>query len=321
MRKNFIITLLVLFYCFFSLREATAFWVWTPQSKKLVNPKYAAKDTPEEQFKWAMKFYKKKDYKRAAEEFTRLTAYFKDSTFAPEAQYYAGRSYEASEKYYPAFESYQKTIDLYPFTKRINEVIEREYNLGIRLYKKHGGLLMGMEIMTDLDRAAEIFQKVRDNAPFGEYGDDAQYMIGECKKKATLYDEAKIAFQKVVDEYPRSMLAEKAKYQVAQCTYLASLKPEYDQELTDKAIEEFETIAETKRGLDVSEEAKEAISLLEDKKAESIFSTAKFYERHRHYKSADIYYREVIRIYPRSSFSDLALERLKHVEKILKKKK
>lgn len=314
------LSILVIVICSIVLcHEAMAFWIWTPKTKKLVNPKYAPKDTPEKQFKWAMKFFEEKDYKRSAEEFARLTIHFKESELAPEAQYYAGLSYEKAGKPYPAFLAYQKTIDLYPFTKRIDEVIEKEYNLGNELYKKHEGVLMGKEIMTDLDRAAEIFTKVRENAPFGEYADQAQFMVGECYKKSEQYGEATKTFQKLVEEYPRSKLVEKARYEVAQCTYLATLKPDYDQELTDEAIKEFKKIAEREKGLALSEDAKKAIALLEKRKAESLFNTAKFYERQKHYKSAAIYYKEILKQYPKTSFGEEALERLKDIDKFLEK--
>jgi len=316
--KHRALILLIALLIFVPSLKAEAFWIWTPKSKKLENPKYTAKDTPELQFDWAMKFFKEKDYKRAAEEFSSLVTHYKDSDLAPEAQYYEGRSYEELGKYYPAFQAYQKVIDVYPYTKRINEIIEKEFNLGKMLYKRHRGKFMGKEIMTDLDRAVEIFQQVRDNAPFGEYTEEAQFMIGECFKKSEQYNEAKKAFQKVVDDYPRGALAEKAKYEVAQCTYLASLKADYDQKLTDQAIREFKRIAEDKRGLDESKEAEEAVIFLENKKAESIFKIAKFYEKQKHYKSAAIYYNEIILRYPRSSFRELAASRLEKIKKFIK---
>ena len=315
MKKSFFILCILL--CFLiSYSEASAFWIWTPKSKKLINPKYAPKDTPEEQFKWAMRFFDGKEYKQAAEEFTRLVAYFKDSDLAPEAQYYAGRAYEQVNKFYPAFNAYQKTIEVYPFTERIDEIIERQYNLGNTLYRKYGGILMGKKIMTDLGRAVEVFRTVRKNAPFGEYGDMAQFMIGQCYKKSEQYDEAKGAFQELIDEYPRSPLADKAEYEVAQCTYLASLKPNYDQELTDDAIKEFKKIAKNKEDSHASKEAEDALFLLEDKKAQSLFNVAKFYEKQKRYKSARIYYEEVLKKYSWSSFARLARERLKDIVKL-----
>ncbi|MGB2705620.1 MAG: LPS assembly lipoprotein LptE [Candidatus Omnitrophota bacterium] len=319
MKKVFFTTLTLFLFVLFCT-ETAAFWIWTPKDKKLVYPKHAPKDSPEEHFKWAMGFFKEKDYKRAAEEFDRLAAHFKDSDMAPEAQYYAGRSYEAMGKYYPAFIAYQKTIDAYPFTKRNEEIVEKEYNLGNLLYKKHKGVLMGKEIMTDLDRAAEIFRKAKENAPFGEYGDQAQFMVGECYKKSEQYNEAMKEFQKLIDEYPRSRLRDKARYEVAQCTYLASLKPDYDQELTDEAIKEFRRIAETREGLTISEEAQKRISMLEEKKAQSLFNTAKFYERQAHHKSAAIYYEEIVNKYPLSSCAESAREKLGLMEERMETK-
>lgn len=314
----FLIAQIVLIY---TCPQALAFWVWSPKTGKFFNPKFATKDTPEEQFKWAMKFFKDKSYKRAAEEFIRLTNSFKDSDIAPEAQYYAGLSYEESGKYYLAFQHYQKTIDNYPFTRRIDEIIERQFTLGNKFYAKNRGRLMGMELMTDLERAKEIFKKVRENSPFGEYADQAQFMVGRCHKKAQEYNEAAEAFQKLVDEYPNSGILGKAKYELAQCTYLASLMADYDQELTDGAIEEYKAFVRKAKDPSLVEEADEIIALLKEKKAESIFNSAKFYEKQKKYQSASIYYKEILEKYPDTSSGKLADENLKKIEKLLRKKR
>ena len=97
MKKGIILSLALTFlFC----QNVYPFWIWTPKEKKLISPKYTTNDTPSEQFKWAMKFYEEKDYKRAAEEFTALVINFRDSLVAPDAQYYVGRSYEAMGKRY-----------------------------------------------------------------------------------------------------------------------------------------------------------------------------------------------------------------------------
>ena len=51
---------------------AWAYWVWTPGTKKFINPKNAVKDSPKEQFDWGMNFYNAKDFQRAATEFEKL---------------------------------------------------------------------------------------------------------------------------------------------------------------------------------------------------------------------------------------------------------
>ena len=315
--KKYTLILLILIYTVGLSPEAFAFWIWSPKTKKLVNPKHVAKDTPEEQFKWAMKLYNAEEYKRAAEEFSRLATAFKDSDLAPEAQYYAGKSYEEGGKPYPAFLAYQKVIDIYPFTKRIDEIIEWEYDIGQVFYAKNTGKLMGVELMPDFERSIEIFSKVRDNAPFGDYAPKAQFMIGLSHKKVEQYTEAIKAFQKLADEYQRSNFYDKATYEVAQCTYLASLKSDYDQELTDEAIKEFKTIVESRKGLDISKDAEEAVSILEERKAKSLFKTAKFYERQKQYRSAVVYYEEILEKYPKSSFSGESLRNIVKLENLI----
>ena len=64
-----------------------AYWVWTPGTKKFINPKNAVKDSPKEQFEWAMTFYNAKDYQRATTEFDKLTKQYEYSEYASRAQY------------------------------------------------------------------------------------------------------------------------------------------------------------------------------------------------------------------------------------------
>ena len=49
-----------------------AAWIWSPDIGKWINPKQAAKDTPEEQYAWALDFYNQKNWDRATEEFEKL---------------------------------------------------------------------------------------------------------------------------------------------------------------------------------------------------------------------------------------------------------
>ena len=52
--------LIVLTVCCACLtRQAEAVWIWTPGTHKWTNPKYAVKDTPEEQHQFAQTFLEK----------------------------------------------------------------------------------------------------------------------------------------------------------------------------------------------------------------------------------------------------------------------
>jgi len=293
---------------------AFGYWVWTPKTGKWTNPKYAVKDTPAEQMKWAMGFFEKGEYKRAISEFEKLIDNYPNSKYSPSAQYYIGRSYEELGEYYQAFLTYQKTIDKYPYNERVEEIIERQYDIGSMFLDGRKAKIMGMKILPATDKAAEILSKVVENAPFGRFADVAQYKIGEAYKKQEFYEEALLAYQKLIDDYADSPLVDDAKYQIALCTYYVSRDPYYDQEYTDRAIEEYEQLIAMTSDAELNREARDALNELREKKAQSALETAKFYEKRKHYKSAIIYYEDVIKNYGDTMAAAEAQQRMKELE-------
>ena len=291
-----------------------AFWIWTPESKTLINPKFSVKDSPEDQYEWAMKFYNAGDFKRAADEFVGLTQFYPDSDLAPEAQYYAGRSYEESAKYYFAYQNYQKTLDKYPYTKRMQDIIQREYNIAQIFEKKESPKLMELELSLSLDRAIEIYNNIVKNSPYGEYADQSLYNMAECYRRAKKYAQAIEAYDRLVKDYPDSKLAVEAKYQISYTKYESSLDPEYDQESTDKAIKDFKRISETSAAPKIAEEANKVFLELNDKKAESLLKIAEFYERQKQYRSAIMYYKDIIQKCPNSYVTEYVKAKIEILE-------
>ncbi len=296
-----------------------AYWIWTPRTNKWTNPKFAVKDTPEEQMDWAMSFYNAGEYTRAINEFEKLIKNYPNSVSSPSAQYYIGRSYEAIEDYYQSFLAYQKTIDKYPYNERVDEIIERQYKMGSAFVDGQKAKIMGMKILPAMDKAVEVLTKVVQNSPYGRYADLAQFKIGEAYKNDGFYEEAVLAYQKLIDDYPKSPLAEDAKYQIALCTYYVSRDPSYDQEFTDKAIEEYKNLIEKTSDIELNKEARDALKRLREKKAESTFVTAEFYEKNGHLQSALVYYKDIADNYGDTVIAARALEKATMLEKKAKK--
>lgn len=285
---------------------ASAYWLWTPESKKFVNPKHAVKDSPGEQFEWAMSFYDAKQYEKAVVEFDKLTKQYEYSEYAAKSQYYVGLCYENMNKPFIAFENYQKAIDNFPNIDNIDEIIARQFNIANLYASKESPKVLGTDIMTSLDRAIDIYRKVVDNAPYGRLADEAQFRMAETMKAAERYDEAMMAFQKVVDDYPDSGFVERARYEIAHCGYKASLKPAYDVGPTDKAIKSFEEFMQGNSNDELVEEADRTVQRLKDRAAEKLLLTAEFYESQKRYQSAVVYYREIVEKFPTCSFVELS---------------
>lgn len=316
--RRYLFIILILLLSLTVQPTLSAYWIWTPQTGKWINPKWAVKDTPQEQFNWAMKFYEAKDYKRSVGEFTKLVRYYPSSELAAEAQYYAGRSYEGLEEYEQAYLAYQKAIETYPFTKRMDEMIEREFEIGNKFYGGERVKLWGIPTFPSVYKAIEIYQKVCENAPYGKYADQALYKVGECYKKGGDYQAARLAFQKLVDEHPESALAEDAKFQVGLCASQASLKPTYDQSVTDEALKQIEDFAKRHPESQLTGEADKMRESLREKKAQSDYSIAEFYWKQRHYESAAIYLRNIVENFPETSWAKKAEAKLKEIEKKVK---
>ena len=313
--RRYFYILIVLLALVFIPHYTFAYWVWTPQTNKWVNPKFVVKDTPQEQMDWAMGFYNADEYTKAINEFEKLVKNYPNSVCSPSAQYYIGRSYEAIDDYYQAFLAYQKTIDKYPYNEKVDEIIERQYKIGSLFGGGQKAKIMGMKILPAMDKAVEVFTKVVQNSPYGRYADLAQFKIGEAYKNDGFYEEAVLAYQKVIDDYPKSPLVEDAKYQIALCTYYVSRDPSYDQEFTDKAIQEYKNLIDKTSDMELNKEARDALQRLREKKAESTFKTAEFYEKNGHPQSAVVYYKEIVEKYGDTVIAARALEKITKLEK------
>ena len=281
---------------------ANAYWIWTPETKKFTNPKYAVKDSPKEQLDWAMSFYNAKDFQRAATEFEKLAKQYEFSEYASKAQYYVGLCYEDMNKYYLAYQNYQKAIDNFPHIANTEEILAREFTIANLYLSKPGPKVLGTDIMAPLDRAVEIFRKIVENAPYGKFAEESQFKLGEALKKSERYEEAVQAFHKIVEDYPKSKLATQAMYEESHCAYKASLKPAYDAAATDNAIKTFEKFVYKNKDSDLAKNADTTMKRLKDNVSEKSFSAAEFYEARGKTRAAIIYYQDVIDTYPDSAF-------------------
>lgn len=310
MKKIFIICL----FAFFVLSsQVYAYWIWTPETRKWLNPKYSVKETPKAQFEFAKGFFDQGQYKKANGEFQKVINYYPKALEAAEAQYYIGEGLEKLGEPYAAFKAYQKVIEKYPFSERITEITEKEFKIGEKLLEQKTNIwqhLSGYEYPV-----VEVFRAVIENAPYSEYAPASYYNIGLFLKEMSGFSEAKVEFDKIVSEYPQSEWVDKAKYQIALSDYKMSLKADYDQTTSKSATEKFEEIVKANPDAELSKKAKETVSELKEKDAQSNFNIAKYYEKRKLLDSAKIYYRYITETYPESPWAAKAEERLYIIDK------
>lgn len=310
--------LIIILYSLFTLspRVAYAFWIWTPETNKWINPKYAVKETPKDQLTYALEFYNSADFKGALKEFRKLIKHYPRAREAAEAQYYIARCFEDQGQFLEAFKQYQIVIEKYPFAERSGEIIKRQYDIGNQILdgRAQRNKFIKTIVGGDYD-VIEIFRKVIKNAPYGEYAAPAQYKIGLYLQEKRMYQEARDEFEKTLNDYPDSEWAKAAKYQIALSDAKRSSGAQYDQKITEAAIEELEDFVKEHPSAELSKSARGEIHQLREKEAENNFLIAEFYEKQKKYKAAKLYYSEIVEQYKNTSWATQALERLRELNK------
>jgi len=310
--KRILIILIIL--ASLSITPAYPYWIWTPKTGKWINPKTVARPTPKEQFDFANGLYGIKNYEEAKREFKKVLKTYPKSLEASESQYYLGLIEEAQGNLYEAYQAYQKVIDKYPFSERIQEIIEHEYKIGERFMSGEKRKAMGVNLPVETP-AIEIFTKVVENSTYGPLAPAAQYKLGLVLKGLLRYYEAEEAFNKVISSYPNSEWVAAAKFQIAICRAAASRSPDYDQWATKEAKEKFEEFVREHPDAVLSREAENNIAQLKEKEAEANFNIGRFYEKQKAYGAANVYYSDIINNYPNSIWAARALERTQIMEK------
>lgn len=291
-----------------------AYWMWTPKTG-WSSPKTAVKRTPEEQFDYAKKFFDNKDYEYAKREFNKVIKKYPKAYEASEAQYYLAKIDDVLGNLYPAYLSYQKVIEKYPFSNRVEDIIKRQYEIGEIFLENKAKRPSLLEVEHP---SLEIFEKVVSNSTYGPLAAKAQYKLGLVLKTLQRYYEAEDAFNRVITVYPESDWVEPAKYQLAECRSNVSRNPNYDQVSTEEARKKFQEFVEQYPDAVLTSEAEHNISALNEREAEGNYKTALFYEKQKDYAAARIYYNEVLNNAPESKWAIAATNRLAVLDKKVK---
>ena len=309
--KRIILSLLIIF--FLSIQPAHAYWIWTPKSGKWVNPKNLPKDNPKEQFAYARSFFDNNKYEESKREFRKLLKAYPKSAEAAESQYYLGLTEEKQGKLYEAYQAYQMLVDKYPFSERIQEIIELEYKIAERFMGGEKRKTLGITLPVD-NPAIEIFGKVVENSTYGPLAPKAQYKLGLVLKGLMRYYEAEEEFGKVVSRYPDSEWSAAAKFQIASCRANLSKGFAYDQGSAQEAKEKFQEFVKEHPDAVLSLDAEKNIGQIREKEAEASYNIALFYEKQKAFDSAKIYYNNIVSDYPQSLWVAQAAARLQIME-------
>lgn len=138
----------------------------------------------------------------------------------------------------------------------------------------------------------------------------ARYDLGRAHMARREYVTAASHFQRLVEDFPASPLGLPARFSMCESYMLLSPRPQLDQEYTEVAIAHCESVATNFPGTEEAEKAAAFLTDLREKLAAKAYETGAHYLRRKVYDAAVIYFNEVVRNFPTSSYAPAALARL-----------
>ena len=256
---------------------------------------------------------KKGNTGRAIKAYSQLCRKYPNDTLAPAAAYRAAQLIEQEHQYIRAANTYRTLVERYPNSPHFDEAIEAQFRIGEMYLSGKKIKLLGIPLVTSMDRAVEIFAAIVRTAPFGRYTARAQFDIGLARQKQHANDAAIQAYQAVIDKFPSDAIAADAQYQIAYIWYEAARLGTNDQAATEKARNGFEDFLFRYPKSEKAAQARENLEHLQQKSTGDAMKVAKFYDKKKAYRAAVIYYNEVIQEHPGSAASSEAQRRVDQI--------
>ncbi len=297
---------------------ASADWVWSPEQGKFINTESETQSGADDIFDNALDLYKEKKLDKAAEQFKIVLKKYPKSRVAPEAQYRLGTIYEETGDFVEAHKAYQALIKSYPQSERFEEVIEREYQIGSMFLSGKKGKLLGLDIRPSLPLAIEVFQKIGEAAPYGAFGDKAQFNLGVAYQKSGRLDDSLEAYQGLIDQYPQSSLLQQARLQMTEVAYQKSSSQTRDQSALDEAARQAKSYLKRYPGSEEAEKAEKISREVDELNAEKNYRIGLYYEKDNYLTSALIYYSDTAKRYPNTSWGQKAADKLHSLQEPVK---
>jgi outer membrane protein assembly factor BamD len=265
----------------------------------------------------ARQAFDQKDFKIALKASSYLVKTWPLSDYAPDAQYLVGRCQESLRNDEKAFKAYQKVFENYPKSEKLDEVLQRQYQIALRFLGGQRFKLWGLiPFFPDMEKTAGLFEQIVKSGPYSSVAPQAQLSIGSAHEKRREYIEAVAAYERAADRYnDQPVIASEAVYRAGQAYGKQARTAEYDQGTAGQAIATFTDFITLYPDDKRVPEAKRFISLLKDEQARGSFQTAAFYASRKKWNGALIYYNEVLLQGPSSPYATQAREKIDEIKK------
>jgi outer membrane protein assembly factor BamD len=223
----------------------------------------------------------------------------RDQRFTPEgsnAMFRLAQILQASNQPERAFSAYSNFIADYPDSPRFEEAIRAQVEIANQFLDGRRAKFLGLPLLSGYEKAEKMLNTVVANAPFSKYAPMAQFNLGLAYERQGKLGEAIAAYQGVLDRYPGSPVSANALYQIGYAYMIQGTRGRSeDLSALIDARHTFEDFLMFYPNSEKAAQARENLNLLLARETGDVMGIARFYDRSRDYRSAFIYYNEVLR--------------------------
>src|SRR5436309_13864266 len=288
-------------------------WTYEPVGGEVKWQKMRAKD----QLDVAQAAFNQLKYGLALKAALRVVKVWPLSDYAPQAEYLAGRCYEALGKEEKAFKEYQKVLEKQPKITNYQEILQRQVVITDQFLAGKWFKLWGyVPFFPSMERTADMYDKIVKNGPYSEVAPQAQLKVGAAREKQHNYPLAVKAYELAADRYhDRPKVASDALYRAGLAHKKQAQTADYDQSAAGQAIATFTDFKTLYPDDSRVAQTDQIIADLKGEQARGNSQIAKFYEKRKKWNGALVYYNEVQMQDPDSPYASEAQQRIYALKK------
>jgi outer membrane assembly lipoprotein YfiO len=303
MKRQILVFFILAAFILIVTKESYAKWVWSSETS-WIDPEQLSRETTDQQFRYAVTLLVNREYISAVGIFKDIIKKNPGSELADESQLNIGKAYYLFGDYKSAFKAYEYILEMEPGTRRLDEILKKEFQIGIAQMERDG------------NGAIEVFERIIERNPLGFIAADSQVKIAECYYQLRQFEEAEASYLSVMENYPNSEWVPYAQFRIPYCRLTNIRIQERNYDLLSKSREGFEIyLANNPQGALVNT-TKEIIEELDIAIAERDYKVGEFYLRRKRPDAGLVYLESVIKDYPNTEWAARAAEKIEMLRKV-----
>jgi outer membrane protein assembly factor BamD len=282
-----------------------------PQKSQPIENQFFVQGSPTELLSKGDTLSDSGDAEKAVTVYRFVVRHYPSSAEAPKAQYRLAKQLNQKGDGEGAFKEYQNLLQRYPQTPDFEQAVAEQIEIANAYLKGRKVKFLGIPLASSMEKAEEMYSAILKVSPYSKHAPITQFNLALAMEKGGKAQEAIAAYQKVIDKYPNSSAASAAQYQIGYVYQRLGMEGKsQDLSALKESQNNYQDFLIQYPNSEKVQQAGENMKKMISRESSDTLRIARFYDFNKNFKSASIYYNDVIRRFPQTPDSSAAKTRL-----------